>query len=84
LDRGIREQVVEKLESSPLLPLKNGIGPAFSGIYALYFKAKLVYIGKASMGMTKSKRTLRGRLNEHVAKIELRQTSRWTKRNAAI
>ena|SRR5690242_2798071 len=73
LDRGIREQVVEKLESSPVLPLNRGVGPALSGIYALYHENRLVYIGKASRGMTKSKRTLRSRLNEHVSKIEGRQ-----------
>jgi hypothetical protein len=73
LDRGIREQVVEKLEASPLLSLARGVGPAQSGIYALYFKGKLVYIGKASKGTTKSKRTLRSRLNEHIGKIEGRQ-----------
>ncbi len=69
LDRGIRTQVVEKLESSPLLPLTKDAGPNASGIYALYFKDKLVYIGKASRGTTKSKRTLRERLAEHVSKI---------------
>ncbi len=73
LDRGIRDQVVEKLEGNPLLPLNRGVGPAESGIYALYFKDRLVYIGKASKGTTKSKRTLRSRLNEHVGKIESRQ-----------
>lgn len=73
LDRGIREQVVKKLEASPLLPLAKGVGPALSGIYALYFKDKLVYIGKASKGTTKSKRTLRSRFSEHVGKIEKRQ-----------
>lgn len=73
LDRGIREQVVEKLEASPLLALTGGVGPALSGIYALYFNDKLVYIGKASKGTTKSKRTLRSRLNEHIGKIEGRQ-----------
>jgi len=73
LDRGIRSQVVEKLESSPLLALTKGVGPSLSGIYALYFKGKLVYIGKASKGTTKSKRTLRGRLNEHLGKIRNRQ-----------
>jgi hypothetical protein len=36
LDRGIRTQVVEKLEASPLLSLLKNVGPAFSGIYALY------------------------------------------------
>ena len=73
LDQGIRTQVVEKLEASPLLQLTRSIGPALSGIYALYFNGKLVYIGKASKGTTKSKRTLRSRLNEHVSKIESRQ-----------
>lgn len=73
LDRGIRTQVVEKLESSPLLPLAKGVGPALSGIYALYFKDRLVYIGKATKEMTKSGRTLRSRLNEHVRKIAGRQ-----------
>jgi hypothetical protein len=69
LDRGIRTQVVERLESSPLLALTKSAGPNASGIYALYFKDKLVYIGKASKGTTKSKRTLRSRLAEHVGKI---------------
>ena len=75
LDRGIRAQVVEKLEDSPLLPLTKGVGPQASGIYALYFKGrpKPVYIGKVSKGTTKSKRTLCARLAEHVAKISGRQ-----------
>jgi hypothetical protein len=73
LDRGIRTQVVKKLKASPLLPLTKGAGPPASGIYALYFKNKLVYIGKASKGTTKSKRTLRARLNEHVGKISGRK-----------
>jgi len=38
LDRGIRIQVVEKLEASPLLPLTKGVAPALSGIYALNFQ----------------------------------------------
>jgi hypothetical protein len=33
LDRGIRLQVVEKLEASPEIALAKGIGPALSGIY---------------------------------------------------
>lgn len=73
LDRAISAQVVEKLEKSPLLPLEKGVGPKLSGIYALYFKGKLVYVGKASKGTTKSERTLRERLNEHVGKIGGRQ-----------
>src|SRR5437763_15237626 len=54
VDRAIRSQVVEKLEASPLLPLAKGVGPVLSGIYALYFKGKLVYIGKASQGTTRA------------------------------
>ncbi len=73
LDKGIRTQAVEKLEASPLLPLTKGVGPQASGIYVLYFRDRLVYIGKASKGTTKSKRTLRGRLSEHVRKISGRQ-----------
>lgn len=75
LDRGIREQVVEKLELSPLLPLSKDIGPQASGIYALYFRGgrEPVYVGKASKEYTKSKRTLRSRLNEHTSKISGRR-----------
>ena len=61
------------MEASPLLALAKGVGPPGSGIYALYFKNKMVYVGKASKGTTKSGRTLRERLNEHVGKISLRQ-----------
>jgi hypothetical protein len=73
LDQGIRNQVVQKLENSPLLLLARHVGPKASGIYALYFRGKLVYIGKVSKGTTKSKRTLRARLTEHVSKIEQRE-----------
>lgn len=72
LDRGIREQVVEKLENSPLLPLEKGVGPSASGVYALYYKGELVYIGKVSKDLTKSNRTLRARLGEHFRKISAR------------
>lgn len=73
LDHGIKEQVIKRLEESPRLPLEKSVGPASSGIYALYYRDKLVYIGKASTGTTKSKRTLRTRLSEHVGKIVGRQ-----------
>lgn len=73
LDRGIRSQVVEKLEASPLLKLDKGVGPAEIGIYALYLSDHLVYVGKASKGITKSKRTLRDRFGEHVSKISGRR-----------
>jgi hypothetical protein len=70
LDRAIREQVVEKLENSPMLPLEKGVGPSESGIYALYRKGKLVYIGMVSKATTASERTLRDRLGEHRRKID--------------
>lgn len=73
LDRAIQSQVLEKLEKSPLIDLGKDVGPVASGIYALYWKAELVYVGKASQATTKSKRTLRARLNEHVSKISGRQ-----------
>ena len=73
LDRGIREQVVEKLESSPKLHLTKGVGPPSSGIYALHYKGKLVYVGKASKETTKSGRTLKMRLTEHADKISNRK-----------
>ena len=69
LDRGISEQVIEKLEASPAMPLDAGVGPSASGIYALYFRGSLVYVGKASRVTTKSGRTLRQRLAEHRNKI---------------
>jgi hypothetical protein len=75
LDRGIRSQVVDKLESSASYPLSRGVGPNDSGIYALYYRNKLVYVGKASKGMTKSKRSLRARLSERAAKIEGRRNT---------
>ncbi len=72
LDRAIRDQVIEKLKASPLIPLSKSVGPQSSGIYVLYHNKTLVYVGKASKETTKSGRTLRARLNEHVGKIETR------------
>ena len=68
LDRGIRDQVIERLKTSPLHCLADDDAPRASGIYALYHHERLVYVGKSS-GFTKSKRTLRARLAEHKRKI---------------
>ena len=73
LDTAIREQVTKTLEASPFLSLMKDAGPKESGIYGLFHTKKLVYVGKASKETTKSGRTLRHRLNEHVAKIAGRQ-----------
>lgn len=73
LDEGIRAQVIDKLEASPILALSRGVGPRESGVYALYYRGDLVYVGKASKETTKSGRTLRDRLGEHITKIGTRQ-----------
>lgn len=73
LDEGIKLQLIEKLESSPVLPLITGVGPRESGVYALYHFGRLVYVGKASKETTKSNRTLRTRLSEHRNKIAVRR-----------
>ena len=73
LDSAIRDQVTKTLSESPFHPLTKDVGPKESGIYALHYKGKLVYVGKASKETTKSKRTLRDRINEHVTKISGRQ-----------
>ncbi len=66
LDRGILDQVVEKLERSPLLALEKGVGPRVYGVYALYYRGDLAYIGL-------TKNSLRSRLSTHRLKIEKRQ-----------
>jgi hypothetical protein len=73
LDTAIKDQVVERLEASPLLAMEKGVGPKESGIYALYYNEALVYVGKASKETTKSKRDLRSRLAEHQSKISSSQ-----------
>jgi hypothetical protein len=72
LDEGIRAQLVRHLESTPKLPLAKGVGPAESGLYAIFLDGDLVYIGKATKTFTKSGRTLRARLAEHVGKLSAR------------
>jgi hypothetical protein len=67
IDLAIRTQVVQKLEASPQLRLARDIAPPVKGVYALYWKNKLVYFGKAL------KTTLRKRLNEHFDKIASRK-----------
>ncbi len=59
-------QVVEKLEASPELELREKVAPQLKGVYALYWKGKLVYAGKALHT------TLRRRLAEHTRKIASR------------
>lgn len=72
LDAGIRSQLVEHLASTPKLPLERGVGPRESGLYAIYLDGALIYIGKATKTFTKSGRTLRTRLAEHIGKLSAR------------
>jgi hypothetical protein len=67
IDKAIRSQVIEKLEDSPLLQLSQTVGAPKKGVYALYWKGKLVYAGKALHT------TLKRRLGEHARKISGRQ-----------
>jgi hypothetical protein len=67
IDLAIRTQVIQKLEASPELPLAIDVAPVLKGVYALYWKNKLVYAGKALHT------TLKRRLNEHTAKITSRK-----------
>ena len=84
LDRAIREQVVEMLENSPLLALERSVGPQESRRLCADYKDELVYIGKASKATTKSGRTLRARLNEHVGKISGRREHHSERRQVSL
>jgi hypothetical protein len=63
IDLAIRAQVIDKLEASPLVPLSKEAAPVLKGVYALYWKGKLVYAGEALHV------SLRKRLAEHHDKI---------------
>lgn len=65
-DDETHKALVERLLSSPAKPLTLSIGPDRKGVYALFWKGKLVYVGKAISML------LRGRLNEHRNKIAKR------------
>lgn len=66
-DKAYTHQLVDKFEASPEHRLTIDVAPARKGVYALYYKGKLVYAGKALLT------TLRRRLNEHFRKIDTRR-----------
>jgi len=68
LDKAINQQVIEKLEDSPKHQLSLDLPQKTKGVYALYWKDKPVYAGKAS-----GKTTLKGRLSDHYRKISGRR-----------
>lgn len=57
----------DTFEASPMEPLQANVAPAATGVYALYWQGKLVYVGKALA--TGGGVTLRRRLTEHFRKI---------------
>ena len=63
IDLAIRTQVVQKLEASLELPLREDVAPELKGVYVLYRQGALVYAGKALHT------TLKRRLKEHARKI---------------
>ena len=65
----IRIKIIEKLEESSYFPLVKNIAPNQSGVYILYHKNELVYIGKSTKNSRKSIRTMRQRINEHYDKL---------------
>lgn len=69
-DKAYNHQLIEKFEASPAHPLCEEVAPAKIGVYALYWKDRLVYAGKALQT------TLRRRLTEHTRKIRSRQRIR--------
>lgn len=66
-DKAYTHQLIEKFEASPQHELVTDVAPPKKGVYALYYKRKLVYAGKAL------DTTLKRRLNEHAKKIESRK-----------
>lgn len=65
-DKAYNAQLIEKFEASPEHPLTEDVAPPEKGVYALYYRGRLVYAGKAL------NTTLRRRLMEHYRKIARR------------
>lgn len=66
-DKAYNHQLIEKFEASPEHALAPEVAPPLRGVYALYYKGKLVYAGKAL------NTTLGRRLGEHYRKLISRQ-----------
>jgi len=65
----IPTHLLERFEESPLLNFPPAAAPAETGIYGLYLRQELVYIGKAARGSN-----LKRRFAEHARKIGGRKT----------
>ncbi len=62
-DKAYNHQLIEKFEASPEHSLSEEVAPGEKGVYALYWKGRLVYAGKALSTR------LGRRLAEHFRKI---------------
>ncbi len=62
-DKAYNHQLIEKFEASPEHALAADVAPRIKGVYALYYRGKLVYAGKAL------DTTLGRRLAEHHKKV---------------
>ncbi len=69
LDAAILGQILQTLRESPWLPLVRDVGPNKRGVYAIFLKGRVVFVGKALRSATPGKQSIRERLNEHVAKV---------------
>jgi hypothetical protein len=67
-DKAYNAQLIEKFEASPEHALTEDVAQPSKGVYALYWRDRVVYAGKAMEGIT-----LRRRLAEHARKIAGRQ-----------
>ncbi len=65
VDRAYEDQLVSVLEASPEHPLSVPEAPRRPGVYVLFRGSLPVYVGQA--------KELRGRLNDHLRKIENRE-----------
>ena len=66
-DKAFTAQLIQKFDASPAHPLREDVAPPQKGVYALYWRRRIVYAGKALQT------TLRRRLGEHARKIDGRR-----------
>ena len=66
-DKAFTAQLILKFEASPAHPLTEDVAPPEKGVYAIYWKSRIVYAGKALQT------TLKRRLAEHTRKISERK-----------
>ena len=53
-DKAFTAQLILKFEASPAHPLAEDVAPPQKGVYAIYWKGRIVYAGKALQTMLKN------------------------------